>query len=209
MPLQVLSLTCGLHSCCEGHATFSSRCLTTETYLTLFWPDFLFVYVASWGSDLEQLAYHQRALTQILRSVWQRGRGEKTLEGIIISDRWTRAFYTSAPFRLTTAASATFKRWIVVLTPPNTSVTPLGLSGVWMSHGGRRALRYTWTQNPSDSRIGFPVSPTNWCKVSPFQGSELALCCPGPLKRAAQGEGARNQVQEKVKEEVELNNLSF
>lgn len=205
MPLQVLSLTCRLHSCCEKHATFSSRCLTTETYLTLFWPDFLFVYVASWGSDLEQLAYHQRALTQILRSVWQRGRGEKTLEGIIISDRWTRDFYTSAQFvwqlQLLQHSNAELWFWHLQILQ--------WLSGVWMSHGGRRALRYTWTQNPSDSRIGFPVSPTNWCKASPFQGSELALRCPGPLKRATQGEGVRNQVQETIKEEVELNNLSF
>lgn len=61
--------------------------------------------------------------------------------------------------------------------------------------------------------LGFPVSPTNWCKASPIQGSEAAQCCPGAPEMSCtgrgDGEGVRNQVQEKVKEEVEGNNLSF
>lgn len=176
VPFQALSLSCRLHSCCEQHATFSSHCSTTETYLTLFWPDFLFVYVASWGNDLEQLAYHQQALTQILRSVWQRGRGEKTLQGII-SDRWSRAFHTSAPSvsQPQLLKDSNVELWLL-------RIQILQQNSLWTWW----CLDESWEkETPAIPGLGFPISPTNWCKASPFQGSEATQRCPGPLKWAA------------------------
>lgn len=53
------------------------------------------------------------------------------------------------------------------------------------------ALRYMRTLQKSQRRIpglGFPISPTNWCKASPFQRSEFPQHCLEQLKRAGWGE---------------------
>lgn len=184
-PLQVLSLTCRLHSSCEEHATSSSHCLTTETYLTLFWPDFLFVYVAAWGSDLEQLAYHQRALTQILRSVWQRGHGEKMLQGII-SDRRTRAFYTSAQFlwQLQLLKHSNVELWLWRL--QILWWLPSMAFGWVMEEDGRYVTREI--KIPAIPGLGFPSAQPTGVKPLPSRGQSPRYTARGPLKRAAWGE---------------------
>lgn len=80
--------------------------------------------------------------------------------------------------------------------------------GAWMSQGGRR---HDVTSQRRIPGLDFPIGPHQLVESLPFPEVRVHTKVPPATETSwmGRGEGVRNQAQEKVKEEVECNNLPF